>query len=73
MACVAPYLKTPAPLQRVPGGFVSHRAASGGEPQLPREGQVFQSHGAWFQAHQPHEASGNELKAIGNSWMSDGN
>lgn len=61
MALLAPYLKTPAPVQRVPGGFVSHRVATGGEPKLPYEGQVFQSHGAWFQAHQPHEAPERKL------------
>ncbi|CAE7160974.1 unnamed protein product, partial [Symbiodinium necroappetens] len=42
-----PYLKNPSPMERVPGGFISHYDS---KPQ-----QVFHSYGAWFQSHQPKD------------------
>ena len=50
MAFLTPYLKNPAPCERLPGAFISRE-----DPIC--EGHVFNSYGAWFQAHQPKEVA----------------
>ena len=56
METLAPYMKNPAPCESVPAGFISHWKPPGHEePVFP--GQVFNSYGAWFQAHQPKEVA----------------
>lgn len=50
MAMMVPYLKNPAPCERTPAGF----KPLADDPAIC-PGQIFNSYGAWFQAHQPKE------------------